>query len=95
MVAVSTEWLGDAIVTRPGRTTTGNATARPTVTLLWPPDTPGGYSLIVDGEATVDAGDGTAPGGVVVTPTRAVLHRPVPPPDPATGCESDCVPLLR
>ena len=52
-----------------GRTTQSNAAAQPTVTLLWAPEPGGPYSLIVDGEATVD-GD-----VVLVAPTRAVLHR--------------------
>ena len=54
-----------------GRSATRNIGAQPAVTLLWPPDTDGGYSLIVDGEARID-GEATA----VVTATWAVLHRP-------------------
>jgi hypothetical protein len=54
-----------------GRTTRANASAQPTVTLLWAPAPGGPYSLIVDGQATVDDDTET----VEVVPTRAVLHR--------------------
>jgi hypothetical protein len=50
-----------------------NAIDRPEVTVLFPPHAgSNGFSLVVDGEATVD-GD-----LVVVRPTRALLHRPAP-----------------
>lgn len=73
-----------------GRRTLTNCDARPSVTLLWPPARTGGYSLIVDGTAE-PLGD-----GVVVSPARAVLHRPAA--EPAEGaagdvCGSDCVEL--
>lgn len=59
------------------------------VTLLAPPYEPGGYSLIIDGTAalTEDA--------VVVSPTWAVLHRPVPAAVPKAdgSCSHDCVEL--
>jgi hypothetical protein len=74
-----------------GRTRT-NLTHRRDVTLLWPPPEPGGYSLIVDGQAEVsDAGAETARLGVV--PTRALLHRDADPdsPEAAKGCLHDCV----
>ena len=50
-----------------------NAIARPEVTVVFPPaDHSDGYSLVVDGHATVD-------GSLVdVAPTWAVLHRPAP-----------------
>ena len=70
-----------------GRHSQANVTARPGVTLVWPPSEPGGYSLIVDGTATVD---GSA---ISVTPTAAIYHRP------AVGAEgegrtgSDCAPV--
>jgi len=64
-----------------------------TVTLLWPPPEPGGYSLIVDGRAeTSDATEETARLGVV--PTRALLHREADSPAgsvSAKGCLHDCV----
>lgn len=50
-----------------------NATHRPGVTLLFPPsDHDGGFSLVVDGEASVEGAH------VDVRPTSAVLHRPAP-----------------
>jgi len=69
------------IVCEAGRTSCRNATARSSVSLLWPPATAGDYSLIVDGEAAVD-------GSIVhITPTRAVRHRP------AVGGGNDCAPV--
>lgn len=72
-----------------GRRSRDNLVARPDVTLLWPPGSVSGYSLIVDGLATM-YGD-----SVRVAPTRAVLHRPAPRPGPSAPgeCESDCVEL--
>jgi hypothetical protein len=72
-----------------GNRTLANLAGRPDVTLLFPPREEGGYSLIVDGRASVDRG------AAVVVPTHAVLHRPA---DHGTGptdgsCGSDCVPL--
>lgn len=69
VVSVELTWDGDALVASAGRSTCANATARPTVTLLWPPGPAPGYSLVVDATAAVD-------GGVVrLAPTSAVLHR--------------------
>ena len=56
-----------------GRTARGNCTQRPSVTVLWPASEPEGHSLIVDGEARVDADE-----HVVVSVVSAVLHRPAP-----------------
>lgn len=61
-----------------GGSTARNVTARPDVTLVFPPVTGGGdehdaYSLVVDGTAT------GAEGRLAMTPTWAVLHRPAPP----------------
>ena len=61
---------GDLVIAGLGRRTRENALARPDVALVWPPAEAGGYSLIVDGRATVMADD------LRVEPTRAVLHRP-------------------
>lgn len=72
-----------------GRRTRDNVTARPGVSLVWPPYDTGGYSLIVDGRAILtDA-------GATVTPEHAVLHRPAEEgaAPGATGCGNDCVPL--
>lgn len=51
-----------------------NAAERPDATVVFPPAPHSdGFSLVVDGQATVD-GD-----HVVLRPTWAVLHRPAPP----------------
>lgn len=49
-----------------------NAATRPAVTLLFPPADDDGFSLVVDGDASVDGPF------VDVRPTWAVLHRPAP-----------------
>jgi len=58
-------------VATPGRGSVVNVGANPAVTLLFPPVTSPGMSLLVDGTAAADGED------VVITPTGAVLHRPV------------------
>jgi hypothetical protein len=77
-----------------GRTSRRNAGLNPELSLVWPPADPGGYSLIVDGTAVPDGDE------LLVTPTRAVLHRPAPTAtdptaaEPGDGrCASDCVEL--
>lgn len=76
-----------------GGRTRSNLAHRRDVTLLWPPPEPGGYSLIVDGQAEVsEEGAETARCGVV--PTRALLHREADSPagvPKAKGCLHDCV----
>jgi hypothetical protein len=75
-----------------GGRTRKNVESRSAVTLLWPPSEPGGYSLIVDGQAEVaDSDDDTA--ALRVVPTRALLHRNADPTTPgsAAGCLHDCV----
>ncbi|TAM70403.1 MAG: pyridoxamine 5'-phosphate oxidase family protein [Microbacteriaceae bacterium] len=71
-----------------------NADRNPNVSLVWPPTEDGGYSLIVDGEAR--ASDDSDDRALGITPSRAVLHRPVPRPGPMpddSSCQSDCVEL--
>jgi hypothetical protein len=88
-VSASATVDGDRLrVPRLGRRSLANAAERPAVTLLWPPTEPGGYSLIVDGEAVA------ADDGVLVSPSRAVLHRAGAAPEEPTAdgaCVSDCV----
>ncbi|MCK0091155.1 pyridoxamine 5'-phosphate oxidase family protein [Rhodococcus sp. HNM0563] len=75
----------------PGRRTGTNAQVHPGVSLVYPPAIPGGYSLIVDGEAELD-------GSVLhVRPTSGVLHRPATAEHPAInpGCDADCRPLAN
>lgn len=76
-----------------GATTATNVAARPNVSLLFPVSAAADYTLFVDGPATVEIrGDERR---VVVTPTRAVYHRPGPPRDPTSSCTSDCMPILQ
>ena len=82
-------WERDALVADVGKRTAANAAARPAVSLLFPVRGDGDYSLIVDGTAVV------ADRRVLITPTRAVLHRPAPAPTPASSCGADCVPLME
>ncbi|MBZ5739810.1 pyridoxamine 5'-phosphate oxidase [Nocardioides mangrovi] len=63
---------GDVLrVPAPGRGSVANVGTQPAVTLLFPPLTDPGMTLLVDGTAVADGDD------VVVTPTGAVLHKPV------------------
>jgi hypothetical protein len=74
VVAVAPAWAGGVLVVEVGSGTAHNATARPAVTLCYPPIDGDGYSLVVDGTARV-RDDGT----LAISPTGAVLHRPAPP----------------
>jgi len=71
VVSAVVEIDGDALVVPVGRTTRANASRRPTVSVLWPPDPGGAFSLIVDGTATTSADDGP----LHVIPKGAILHR--------------------
>jgi hypothetical protein len=85
-------WEGDALAVDVGKRTAANAAARPSVSLLYPVRTEGDYSLIVDGSAAVTSRDDGA--RLLITPAKAVLHRPAAAPDPSSSCGADCVPLL-
>lgn len=65
-----------------GRRACQNAAVQPEVTVLFPPRPDGdGYSLLVDGHATVE-------GDIVeVRPSGAVLHRPAPSLEGATDAD--------
>jgi hypothetical protein len=77
-----TAYIGETMITcEAGRRSCANASIRPAVSLLWPPARPDDYSLIVDGEASVDGST------MQITPLHAVRHRPAP------GGGSDCAPL--
>ena len=84
---------GVLVVADAGRRTNANIAANPTVTLLFPPREDRGYSLLVDGTATVDGETAR------VTPGSAVLHRPRRHADgevteaPHDGCGADCKPV--
>ena len=85
-------WEGEVLAAEVGRRSAANAVARAAVSLLYPLRAEGDYSLIVDGTAAVVPGDDGD--RLLITPTRAVLHRPAAAPDPTSGCGADCVPLL-
>jgi hypothetical protein len=68
-----------------GRTSTANVRARPRAALLFAPVEPGGYSLIVDVDATAQGS------GLLLTPTGAVLHRAATGAGGAAG--NDCAPV--
>lgn len=96
VVTVEPSVTGDAVVvTGPGRGSLANAGARPAVTLVFPPAEPHGFTLLIDGTATVEGED------LRIAPTSAVLHRPAahsdgppaPVTTPATDCGNDCHPV--
>ena len=71
-VSVSVTWDGEDLVGRVGARSARNARQRRLVTLLFAPGDDSGYSLIVDGEASVPEGD--VGGAVRIRPSGAVLH---------------------
>ena len=103
LVSLSTLWHDDALLMSVSEGTGRNAAGGTTVTLCFPPLDHDGYSLIVDGTATVL--DGPPPAGVEpvpdgksllrFTPSGAVLHRSAAPGfvNSATGCANDCLPI--
>ena len=84
---VTVGWVGDDLRVAVGRSGLRNISARPAAALLWSPVVPGGYSLIVDVVARVD--DDHA----LLSPERAVLHRPAPGLDGAAPGGHDCAPI--
>jgi hypothetical protein len=92
-VSVAASWREGSFVAKTGKRTAMNVASRRLVSLLWAPIEPGGYSLIVDGDASVEgAGDDAR---VVVRPTRGVLHRPAASPSAVPdGCSADCKQVL-
>ena len=79
-----------------GRSSARNARERPGVSLFWPPAEPGGYSLIVDGEADLPAEADPGAERLTVRATQAILHRPrqdESSPGCSTSPSSDCQPL--
>lgn len=83
-------WDDDVLVAAAGNTTARNVTVRREVSLLWPPDTDDGYSLIVDGAAEIT--DGPEGRQIRITPTHAILHRPARDPGPGDH-PHDCQPI--
>ncbi len=82
LVAVRPAVSGHELTVSVGRTSLANATARPEITLVFPPVEAGGFSLVVD--ATAASGTGSSSGSesgsgsLRMTATWAVLHRPAP-----------------
>jgi len=93
-VAVTWVWRDDELSLSVGNRTLANAQVRNSVSLLWAPSDPSGYSLIVDADVTHSEGSGAGDNLVVVRPTRAVLHRPATGPTEAP-CGVDCLPVLH
>jgi hypothetical protein len=85
VLAVSPTLAAEGLVVEGvGRHSQANAADRPEVTLVWPPAEPSGYSLLVDGSASVDGST------ITVRPAKAVLHRPAPDAE-GRRIGSDCV----
>ena len=107
LVSLSTSWHHDgeasALLMSVSAGTARNATAGSVVTLCYPPLNHDGYSLIVDGTASVYDGvalvgiDAIPEGKALLrfAPTGAVLHRSAAPgfANSATGCANDCLPV--
>jgi hypothetical protein len=75
-----------------------NVEDRSAVTLLWPPNEAGGYSLIVDGLSQLTGATGSDDDTAVlrVVPTRALLHRKAAAGSGnAAGSRHDCVVFSR
>lgn len=88
-VATTITWRDGALSVKAGRRSLANVAARPLISVMWPAPDAASYGLFVDGAGSVD-GD-----WVALTPSRAVLHRSGEPATPsASGCGSDCRPLL-
>lgn len=89
-VAVTVVWEAEGLTAGCGRKTLANLAARPLVCLLWPPFEPGGYSLIVDGEAVVHGSGENA--RAIIRPTSGVMHRTAAKPvTDEDACGHDCV----
>ena len=70
--SVTVEWREGTLLAGAGRRTAANIRANEALALLWPPPSPGDYSLIVDGTGSIrEEGPHLV---VVVTPASAVLH---------------------
>jgi hypothetical protein len=89
LLAVLPELDGDHLsIDGVGRHTLANVATNPVASLVWPPAAPDGFSLIVDGAAAAGKNDSE----IVVTPAKAILHRPaVDAAGRRTG--SDCAPV--
>ncbi len=93
IVAVTPTWDGDELVAAVGGGSARNAVARSQVSLCYPPTSADGYSLIVDGTASVADDEGAAV--LRFAPATAVKHRPAPEgfAGSPSGCADDCLPV--
>lgn len=84
-LAAALSWSDGQALVAAGRTSLDNVAERPLVSLVWPPlpGVDGAPSLIVDGTATIATRQGRD-GTLLVSPTRAVYHRPAPLTGPPT-----------
>jgi hypothetical protein len=87
-VSVRVGWQEGVIALAGGTRSRANASRRPDVTLLWPAIEDGGYSLIVDGSATVEGEE------MGIRPVSAVLHRSLAASD-GRSAGSECKPVLH
>jgi hypothetical protein len=70
--SVNVEWSQGNLLVGAGRQTAANVRTNEALALLWPPSSPGGYSLIVDGTGSIrEEGPHLV---VVIKPRSAVLH---------------------
>lgn len=88
-VSVRPRLVDGRVVVGAGRSSSANAAANPHVTVLWPPTAEKGFTLLVDGTATVDGDE------IRIEPSSAVLHRPTyhadgPPPPAYAGGKAVC-----
>jgi hypothetical protein len=94
VVQADVQISGERVVALVGKRTAINARARARVSLLFPSRHGDDRNLIIDGVVAVDATEDDRAFRLRLTPTRAVLHRPIPAPDPTSSpCGSDCVPI--
>jgi hypothetical protein len=88
-VSVRPRVVDGRVVVGAGRSSSANVAANPQVTLLCPPTAEKGFTLLVDGTATVDGDE------IRIEPASAVLHRPPyhsdgPPPPGYAGGKAAC-----
>ena len=69
-----------------GKTASGNIVANPAASVLWPALEPGGYSIIVNGDVTLDDREAAL---ASIAITKSVFHRP----GPAAGAAAPAGPV--
>ena len=86
-VSVRVSWEQGNLELSGGTRSRSNASTRPDVTLLWPAIEDGGFSLILDGTASVSGEQ------IAIRPVSAVLHRSLAA-SPNRAAGSECRPVL-